>query len=379
MDLFRARDCARVGPERRHGRLAHSSLGRITGATDATEDRREFPGAARSAHAALRGARGGPIRTLALVARRRKQGHTTRQLGPRPIHVGGGQPRRPARGRHRGEAHRQPVARAAARSARRGFAMSNRIRLPTARALAPRFGGKSLFYLSSRGTGDGLWRMLGRAGVRGPAGRGRSRCPSRPRSRRMAARGRRRSERRGNSTWRSCRQTARTHGRWPRRSTSRGTGRLVAGRHMDRGRAAATRRVRRLFKIPVDGGAPVRLVGGQAASPVWSPDGKLIVYAGPLEAGEVPLLGVRPDGAPVQLPPVQARPGGYRFLPNGTGLVYLVGERTIAELLAARSRPRRPPVSSLASAIKAIYGRSTSRRMGNTSCSTARERTRTSS
>ena len=30
--------------------------------------------------------------------------------------------------------------------------------LPTVRALAPRFGGASLFYLSSRGAGDGLWR-----------------------------------------------------------------------------------------------------------------------------------------------------------------------------------------------------------------------------
>jgi hypothetical protein len=30
--------------------------------------------------------------------------------------------------------------------------------IPTVRALAPRFGGTSLFYLSSRGTGDGLWR-----------------------------------------------------------------------------------------------------------------------------------------------------------------------------------------------------------------------------
>jgi hypothetical protein len=30
--------------------------------------------------------------------------------------------------------------------------------LPTARALTPRFGGNALFYLSSRGTGDGLWR-----------------------------------------------------------------------------------------------------------------------------------------------------------------------------------------------------------------------------
>src|SRR5262249_47851317 len=30
--------------------------------------------------------------------------------------------------------------------------------LPTVRALMPRFGGATLFYLSSRGMGDGLWR-----------------------------------------------------------------------------------------------------------------------------------------------------------------------------------------------------------------------------
>ena len=38
----------------------------------------------------------------------------------------------------------------------------------------------------------------------------------------------------------------------------------------------------------------------------------------------MPLLGVRPDGAPVDLPEVRAnRDGAHRFLPNGTGLVYL--------------------------------------------------------
>ena len=78
-----------------------------------------------------------------------------------------------------------------------------------------------------------------------------------------------------------------------------------------------------LFKIPVDGGASVRLVDGQAVNPVWSPDGNVIVYAGKFFTGQVELLGVRPDATPVDLPPVRARPGGYRFLPNGTGLVYL--------------------------------------------------------
>ena len=37
-----------------------------------------------------------------------------------------------------------------------------------------------------------------------------------------------------------------------------------------------------LFKVPVDGGAPVRLVDGVEAvisNPVWSPDGRVILYS----------------------------------------------------------------------------------------------------
>jgi Tol biopolymer transport system component len=77
-----------------------------------------------------------------------------------------------------------------------------------------------------------------------------------------------------------------------------------------------------LFKIPVDGGEPIRLVAGHAVNPVWSPDGNLIVYAGPFVNGQVPLLGVRPDGTRITLPPVRVREGAYRFLPDGSGLLY---------------------------------------------------------
>ena len=84
-----------------------------------------------------------------------------------------------------------------------------------------------------------------------------------------------------------------------------------------------------IFKIPVDGGNPVRLASGQMVNPVWSPDGSLIVYGGPVVGGQVPLLGVRPDGMPVPLPDLRVRlNGGHRFLPDGTGLVYLPRGRT---------------------------------------------------
>ena len=81
-------------------------------------------------------------------------------VGPRAVHVGVGQPGRPSRGRDRGQPHGQPVARAVARRLGRGT-RCGALPVPTERALAPRFGGTSLFYLSlsARGTGDGLWRV----------------------------------------------------------------------------------------------------------------------------------------------------------------------------------------------------------------------------
>jgi len=90
---------------------------------------------------------------------------------------------------------------------------------------------------------------------------------------------------------------------------------IVAGGHDDKGPA--------LFLIPVDGAAPVRLLEGKWVNPVWSPRGDLIVYAGRSVIGQVELRGVRPDGTPVELPRVLVRPGGYRFLPDGSGLVYI--------------------------------------------------------
>jgi len=39
----------------------------------------------------------------------------------------------------------------------------------------------------------------------------------------------------------------------------------------------------RVYKVPVDDGAPVRLVDEFSNWPVWSPDGSLILYAEPLE------------------------------------------------------------------------------------------------
>jgi len=85
--------------------------------------------------------------------------------------------------------------------------------------------------------------------------------------------------------------------------------------------------VRGLFKIPVDGGNPERIAEGEAMNPVWSPDGNLIVYAGVQVNVNTRLLAIRPDGESVELPKIEVFRSGerVRFLPDGSGLVYMLG------------------------------------------------------
>jgi Tol biopolymer transport system component len=198
--------------------------------------------------------------------------------------------------------------------------------LPTARALAPRFAGTSLFYLSTVGPGDGLWRVQdGQAAAVSKGGDGGLFEPPAvsPDGSRAAIIVRRDGKRHlvvVSADGRSSRTLAPTieiegaAGQGTADWSPDGTWIVTGGRDA-RGSG--------LFKIPVEGGVPVRLVNGRAVNPVWSPDGTVIVYAGRFFTGQIELLGVRPDGTPVALPRVRTRPGGYRFLPDGRGLVYL--------------------------------------------------------
>jgi Tol biopolymer transport system component len=192
--------------------------------------------------------------------------------------------------------------------------------VPPARALAPRFGGTSLFYLAASGVGDGLWReqdgqsVLVRKGADGAlfeppvVSRDGSRVAvilRKDGKRRLVIMSADGTDSRTLAASIDVRGTAdwSPDGNW-----------IVTGGSDEQGAA--------LFMVPVDGGLPLRIVSGQAFDPTWSPSGNLIVYAAS-EAGQVSLLGVRPDGTRVEMPAVQVRPAGYRFLPDGTGIVYL--------------------------------------------------------
>ena len=192
-------------------------------------------------------------------------------------------------------------------------------------ALAPRFGATALFYLSARGTDDGLWSFKeGKSfeilkGADGPLLE--QPAPS-PDGRRVAVVRKREGKHHltimsSNGTEsRTFAPSIDTYGTadWSPDSTW-----IVTGGKDAEGLAG-------LFMIPVEGehaGEPIRLAQGVATNPVWAPDGNVIVYSGPFAKGQVSLFGVRPDRTPVELPAVRVSPGGYRFLRNGTGLVYL--------------------------------------------------------
>ena len=202
--------------------------------------------------------------------------------------------------------------------------------VPTARSWAPRFGGGSLFYLSSRDGADGLWNYrngttqeiwMGTEGaLHSPVAVSADgskvafalRRNSKEQMHVMAANG---TQLRALSSNVDVRGTASwsPDGKWV----------VVAG--TDDGGPG-------LFKLPLDAGAPVRIARGPFLDPVWSPRGDLIVYCGPQVFTFAPLLAVHPDGTVAKLPEIRVQREGVRarFLPDGTGLVYMLGG-TLAE------------------------------------------------
>jgi Tol biopolymer transport system component len=83
----------------------------------------------------------------------------------------------------------------------------------------------------------------------------------------------------------------------------------------------------RLFKVPINGEEPVRLVDSASFNPLWSPDGRYIVYSGRPRGRSVSIAAVTPDGQPFTLPPLSVDRLGdsYRFLPGGKQLIVKLG------------------------------------------------------
>jgi WD40 repeat protein len=202
-----------------------------------------------------------------------------------------------------------------------------RLSVPNARALGPRLGSGYLLFLSARGGGDGLWRFengssrelwKGSAGglVAPPAiapvngqicfsyrkeGHGRLNIMSangtnvRPLAPTLDVR--------GGVSWSP-------DGKWIAVGADLGDGTHV-------------------FKVPVDGGEPVKLVDTLSYNPVWSPDGNLILYSEQQGGSRFVLKAVKPDKTSVpisNISVVYTIATSYRFLAGQNSLIVLGGD-----------------------------------------------------
>ena len=337
MDLFRARHLRDV----RDGCLAHSPAGgepeRLTQHNAEMAYRRRSTRARCSTWRAPRIGRGrgcGRSTSSRKVTRRVS-------LGLEQIHVRGRQRRRPAPGRHRGEPDGEPVERADSRSGRSERARCEAVPgadRPGAGAAIRRSDRCSISRRAGPATGCGACRTdkaledVERFGRRpaGAAGRFAGRTSG----------CRRAQEAPETAPGRSCRRTGLHPRRWRRRSTceARRTGRRMAKWIVTGGSDAQGPG---LFKIPVDGGAPVRLVEGPADQSGlvagWKPDCLYAVRMSPAACTAPRRASRRDRGRPASRFMVRNEGERYRFLPDGKGLVYMQGFAP-SGLLAARSR-----------------------------------------
>jgi Tol biopolymer transport system component len=201
----------------------------------------------------------------------------------------------------------------------------SRFPLPTVRAAAPRFGPNYLLYLSSRGGVDGLWKF--KDGVeeelwKGSEGLVTAAPAISPDASQICF---------------AVRHEGQAH---LYLMASDGSGAHRVAESLDVVGApswspdgkwiaviANDGKDYPLFKVPVDGGPPVRLVEGVLSDPVWSPDGRFILYSEGRGAAQLRLRGVQPDKTPFPLPETAVAFGGnrYRFLPDGKSLVIAKG------------------------------------------------------
>jgi len=198
-----------------------------------------------------------------------------------------------------------------------------RYTVPHARALSPRFASDYLLFLSSKGGDDGLWKLEkgtatelwkgSEGGVVAPPAispGGSQICFSYRKQGRaglhlMNANGaniRTLTESldvRGAASWSP-------DGRWIAVAANQGEG-------------------TRIFKVPVNGGPPVRLLDTSSYNPLWSPNGRFILYTESLQGGATPIKAITPDKAPFPAPDIRVsyRGSPYRFVPNSKALIFL--------------------------------------------------------
>jgi Tol biopolymer transport system component len=197
--------------------------------------------------------------------------------------------------------------------------------LSTARGFSPRTGPGYLLYVSSKGTGDGIWKLVNGAATElwsAPNARVIGGPELAPDDQRVAF---------------SVDQGGRTL--LYTMSVDGSNVRLVTGSLELRGApawspdgqsiisGANAGGIPHLFRIPFDG-APVPFLREYAVDPIWSPGGDFLVYSGADVGTTFPLKAVNADAGPHAMPSLTLTRGArrVRFLPGRRALLVMRGE-----------------------------------------------------
>jgi serine/threonine protein kinase/Tol biopolymer transport system component len=81
-----------------------------------------------------------------------------------------------------------------------------------------------------------------------------------------------------------------------------------------------------VFKVSVEDGAATRLTDTVSYNPVWSPNGRIIVYSEPLQGSTFLTKAITPDQRPVPMAEIRVSyvmGTPYRFVPDGSELVFV--------------------------------------------------------
>ena len=200
------------------------------------------------------------------------------------------------------------------------------IALTTSTGFSPRLGANYLLYVSTSTDSESIWKLVGGAGTElwGAQGAQMIGSPAISRDGRQVAF----SVRQNGRTFLYAMQADGSNAHPV--SSSRGLegdpawspdGNSIICAANDRG-------VPHLFRIPLDGRAPVALINEYSIDPVWSPDGSFVMYSGADVGTTFSVKAVTPEGKPYALPALTLTRGARHlsFLPGGEALVFLRGE-----------------------------------------------------